>query len=132
MTQAGDKHRYKPLDKFHKISIHPTLGPVAVTTAGGLILAQSAETQTVSEWDSSEGLKQYPDVYYFPPEHVNFDLLVKSSTITYCPYKGYATYYSVRGGEKDVAWVYKSPYKQADALGDYIAFNDTKVRLHRQ
>ena len=38
-------------------------------------------------------------VYYFPQEDVRVDLLEESDHTTYCPFKGEATYWSVRVGD---------------------------------
>ena len=41
-------------------------------------------------------------VYYFPAEDVRAELLVGSDTVTHCPYKGEASYYSCRVGDRFV------------------------------
>jgi uncharacterized protein (DUF427 family) len=62
---------------------------------------------------------------YFPPEDVMTELLEPSSTSTYCPWKGDASYYNVVVGGKrldDGAWFYTEPYDAASAIKDYVAF----------
>lgn len=47
--------------------------------------------------------------YYFPPDSVNSELFVESDSHTTCPWKGLASYKSVKAGEKeysDGAWYY--------------------------
>ena len=39
-----------------------------------------------------------PPRYYIPPEDVRADLLVSTETQTGCPYKGFASYWSVEAG----------------------------------
>ena len=63
--------------------------------------------------------------HYFPPEAVNFDLLVDSPTTTKCPWKGTAYYYTIAvdGAEnKDAAWYYPAPKPEAAEIRDRVAF----------
>ena len=57
-----------------------------------------------------------PPRYYLPLSDVRMDLLVPSGTETHCPYKGKATYWSLRvGGEllPDLVWTYRTPFPEA-------------------
>ncbi|MCA1688711.1 MAG: DUF427 domain-containing protein [Actinobacteria bacterium] len=63
-------------------------------------------------------------VYYFPEEDVRRDLLEKSDHTTYCPFKGVASYWSIRGNKMD-AWYEedeqvfvhpRDPYHRVDIL----------------
>ncbi|PUZ29907.1 Nucleotidyltransferase [Chitinophaga costaii] len=63
--------------------------------------------------------------HYFPPEAVRKQFLQDSTTHTYCPWKGDASYYSllVNGAvNKDAAWYYPAPKDAAREIKDYIAF----------
>ena len=63
--------------------------------------------------------------HYFPPESVNKEYLTASNTITTCPWKGNASYYTVSiNGEsnKDAAWYYAEPKEAAKEIKNYIAF----------
>ncbi len=69
-------------------------------------------------------------VYYFPREEVRTDLLEPSERRTHCPYKGDASYWSVRVGERiaeDAAWSYPAPLDGAPPLADCIAFHWDKL-----
>lgn len=64
-------------------------------------------------------------VYYFPPADLRMDLLTATSHATYCPYKGDASYWSVKVGDKtadNAAWSYREPYPEVAAIKDYVAF----------
>ncbi len=63
--------------------------------------------------------------HYFPPDSVNKNLLKPSPTTTGCPWKGTARYYSVVVGDeenRDAAWYYSDPKKEAAEIKDHIAF----------
>jgi uncharacterized protein (DUF427 family) len=53
--------------------------------------------------------------------------LESSETLTYCAYKGRASYFSVPDGPADVAWTYREPLQDAKPVRDRIAFFDERV-----
>ena len=64
-------------------------------------------------------------VYYFPQEDVRMDLLEESDHTTHCPFKGDASYWSVRVGDEvaeNAAWSYPEPIDSARPLAGLIAF----------
>lgn len=63
-----------------------------------------------------------------PREDVTTALEV-SNTVTYCAYKGRATYYSVPGGAADVAWAYHEPLLDAVPVSGRICFFDEHVDM---
>jgi uncharacterized protein (DUF427 family) len=78
----------------------------------GVVLATSDDTVVV------EGN------HYFPRAAVSVEL-VESDTQTVCPWKGTASYYSVKVGEEvntDAAWYYPTPKDAAAEIKDRIAF----------
>ncbi|MEQ7873443.1 DUF427 domain-containing protein [Sphingomonas sp. ASV193] len=63
--------------------------------------------------------------HYFPRADVAIDKLVPSDTHSHCPWKGEASYYSVRAGgaeNRDAAWYYPEPKEAASQINDRIAF----------
>jgi uncharacterized protein (DUF427 family) len=73
-----------------------------------------------------------PPRYYIPPEDVRTELLVPSETNTVCPYKGIASYRSMRtNGEvvEDLVWYYPEPLPEAQKVKDHLCFYDEKVEL---
>ncbi|OCK85698.1 DUF427-domain-containing protein [Lepidopterella palustris CBS 459.81] len=68
--------------------------------------------------------------YYLPPTSINWTLLSKSDTETYCPYKGRANYYNVTvGGKeyKDIVWWYQYPTVESAAIAGALCFYNEKV-----
>jgi uncharacterized protein (DUF427 family) len=64
-------------------------------------------------------------VYYFPEEDVRMALLEESGHTTHCPFKGDASYWSVRVGNRvseNAAWSYPEPIDSAPPLAGYLAF----------
>ncbi len=54
-------------------------------------------------------------VYYFPRADVRMDRLVPTEHHTFCPYKGKASYWTIRVGDKsseNAVWGYPDPYRR--------------------
>lgn len=71
-----------------------------------------------------------PTRYYIPKADVRMDLLVPTSTVTQCPYKGKASYWSFRSGEKewkDIAWSYQFPIPECPKIEGMICFFNEQV-----
>jgi uncharacterized protein (DUF427 family) len=96
-----------------------------VVRAGQLTIAESTHAHALFE----TGL---PTRWYVPKVDVRMDLLVPSSTVTQCPYKGQASYYSLRAGDTsidDVAWYYPSPLPESQKIAGMVAFFPDRVSL---
>jgi uncharacterized protein (DUF427 family) len=64
-------------------------------------------------------------IYYFPEAEVRADLLEPTERSTRCPYKGEASYWSVRVGDRvaeNAVWSYPDPIESARPLAGYLAF----------
>ena len=106
----------------HPITIEPNTSRVVVTLAGQVI-ADTREALTLQE-------ASYPAVQYVPRKDVDMTLLARTSQVTYCPYKGDASYYSIPvGGERstNAVWTYETPYHAVAAIKDYVAFYPERV-----
>ncbi len=74
-----------------------------------------------------------PTRYYIPKQDVRLDLLEPSDRHTQCPYKGVASYHSVRvGGElyPDIIWYYPFPIAECPKIEGLLAFYNEKVDLY--
>jgi uncharacterized protein (DUF427 family) len=86
--------------------------------AGGEVVAESRRAVLLSE----TGL---PNRFYLPVEDVRRDLLELSATHTVCPYKGTASYRSLRtpaGVIADAAWCYPEPFDGVSAIRGQLCF----------
>ena len=86
--------------------------------------------------DSSRALvlheTRLPPAYYFPAEDVRMDLLARTEHTTHCPFKGNASYWSVKVGDKvaeNAVWAYEEPYREAEPIRGYLSFYRDKVSL---
>lgn len=69
-----------------------------------------------------------PLVFYIPRQDVALEQLSPSMTRTHCPYKGEASYFSVRdGATKDVAWSYEDPFDHMLIIKGHLAFYPDRV-----
>jgi uncharacterized protein (DUF427 family) len=102
----------------HPITVEPTRGRVTARI-GGTIVADTSSALTLRE-------STYPAVQYIPLADVDQSVLSRTAASTYCPFKGDASYYSVRipGGEvvEDVIWTYESPYPAVAEIAGHVAF----------
>jgi uncharacterized protein (DUF427 family) len=74
---------------------------------------------------SSDKIEIVEGNIYFPPGSVDRSYLKDSPTLSQCPWKGTAHYYtlSVAGAEnKDAAWYYPTPKDAAANIKDHVAF----------
>jgi len=69
--------------------------------------------------------KGHLPVYYFPPDDVRMDLLEPTDRHTRCPYKGEASYWTVRAGGREAAnaaWGYLDPLPERTDIKGHVAF----------
>ena len=114
-----------PRDPYTRIDILASSRHVRVDV-GGVTVAESASPRLLFE----TGL---PVRYYLPKPHVRLDLLIPSATVSHCPYKGQAEYWSVRapdGVHNDLAWSYRAPLPESQKVTGLVAFYNEKVDIH--
>jgi len=90
----------------------------------GVLLAESRRPLLLFE-------TTLPVRYYLPPDDVQIEL-VRSQTRSVCPYKGVATWWSGRIGDRvaeDIAWSYPSPVPENPRIAGLICFRNERVDL---
>lgn len=111
-------------DPYHRVDITRSSRHVRVSRHGEL-LADSRRPMVLFE----TGL---PPRFYLPPEDVRMELLTPTDTRTQCPYKGTATYWSVKAGDEvvaDLVWSYADPIPDARKITGLLSFFNEKVDL---
>jgi uncharacterized protein (DUF427 family) len=74
-----------------------------------------------------------PTRYYIPKLDVRMDLLEPTGTVTHCPYKGAASYWSLHVGDKtyrDFVWSYPRPIPEIPKIENLLCFYNEKVDLY--
>jgi uncharacterized protein (DUF427 family) len=67
----------------------------------------------------------HPVRYYIPREDIRPDRLIASDTASRCPYKGIASYWSVKAGDEiltDLAWSYRDPIAECPKIKGLVCF----------
>lgn len=111
-------------DPYSRIDVHKSTRHVRVMR-DGIVLADTRRSKILFE----TGL---PPRYYIPAEDVRSDLLVSSPTRTRCAYKGSASHWSVRVGDRvvdDLVWSYPEPQLDAKPVRDLLCFYQERVDL---
>ena len=115
-ANSGPGYRQHP---DHRLTTKPAGVRVQVKFKGELI----ADTRDAVEMKEGD----YPAVYYIPRKDVKMDRLVRSGHQTYCPFKGTASYYSLKNRAENAVWTYEKPYDEMSAIKEYLAFYPDKV-----
>jgi uncharacterized protein (DUF427 family) len=111
-------------DPYHRIDLRRTSRHIRVLLDGELL----AETErAVALFESN-----LPTRWYMPEEDVVAEL-ERSDQSSICPYKGEASYYSVRlpSGElaEDLVWYYPEPLLEASVIKGLVCFYNERVDL---
>ena len=109
-------------DPYHRVDVLNSSRHVRVIVSG----------ETVAETRNAKLLFEtgLPTRYYFPKQDVRMDLLESSTLKTRCPYKGIASYWSVKIGDqivKDIIWEYPNPVVECPKIKDLLCFYNERV-----
>ena len=113
-----------PRDPYHRVDILASSRRVEVEV-DGVVVADSDQPRILFE----TGL---PPRYYLPLSQVRLDLLRPSETVSHCPYKGTATYWTLDlAGRRydDLVWIYRSPLAESQKVAGLACFYNEKVDL---
>jgi uncharacterized protein (DUF427 family) len=112
-------------DPYHRVDVLNSSRHVRVEV-GGQTLADTRRPRLLFE-------TSLPTRYYIPKADVRMDLLVPNDTVSACPYKGRARYWSTGAGGtavKDVAWSYPAPIPECPKIEQLVAFFNERVDLY--
>jgi uncharacterized protein (DUF427 family) len=110
---------------YTRVDILPSSRHVRVEV-DGVTVAESASPRLLFE----TGL---PVRYYLPKTHVRMDLLAPTDSVSHCPYKGQAEWWSVRARDsvrEDLAWSYRAPLPESQKIAGLVAFYNEKVDIY--
>jgi uncharacterized protein (DUF427 family) len=113
-----------PRSPYTRIDILPSSRHVRVLV-DGQVVADSHQPSLLFE----TGL---PVRYYLPRGDIRMELFEPTSTHTQCPYKGTASYWTLRTKDRvleDVAWSYPDPLPESGRAAGLIAFYDDRVEI---
>ena len=111
-------------DPYHRIDTMPTSRHVRISLDGE-VLAETRRARVLFE----TGL---PPRWYIPREDVREELLEPSDHRTGCAYKGFASYLSVRLGDREeesLAWTYPDPRHEVVAIAGHLCFFNERVDI---
>lgn len=111
-----------PRDPYHRVDVHRSSRHVQVS-ANGTMIAESSAPAILFE-------TSIPDRFYLPPDAVRTDILVRSETITKCPYKGDGQHWHVKAGStiiEDACWSLTSPLGDALTIPRWFSFYTEKL-----
>jgi uncharacterized protein (DUF427 family) len=112
-------------DATHPITISPT-GKRVTVRIGGAVIAETDNALSLAE-------ASYPVAQYIPLADIDQALLERTTTQTYCPYKGDASYYTVNtpdgSKETDVIWTYEHPYPSVAEIAGHVAFYPDRAEI---
>jgi uncharacterized protein (DUF427 family) len=101
----------------HRVAIRPCEVRVRAVFQG--------ETVAESRWALIVEEDRHSPVYYFPRDDARMERMERTDHSTYCPFKGHASYWTLRVGERaaeNAVWSYEAPYDECLALAGYVAF----------
>ncbi len=114
-----------PRDPYHRVDVVSSSRHVKVVVEGQTV-AESSRPRLLFE----TGL---PTRYYLPKLDVRMDLMEPSTSTTACPYKGTASYWSLRVGDtlmKDLVWFYRAPIPECTKIENLVSFYNEKVDIY--
>lgn len=113
-----------PPNPYHRVDCRATMRRLRVEV-GGVVLVDTDDTTIVFETALAPKL-------YVAAAHVRTELLRRSTTTSYCNYKGWATYWSAvvdRTVVDDVAWTYDDPLPESMPIKGAFCFDAERVDM---
>lgn len=106
----------------HRVDLEPSERRVTVRF-NGETLVETCNALVLRETN-------HDAVLYFPRQDVRMELLERTDHVTFCPFKGEASYWSLAAGgrrEQNAAWSYEDPFDPVAGIKDHLAFYTDRV-----
>ena len=106
----------------HPITITPAKERVRVSF-NGKVIADTKRALVLQE-------ASYKPVFYIPRQDAQMALFERTTNATHCPYKGDASYYTIKvdGREAENAiWSYETPFPAMQEITGHLAFYPNRV-----
>jgi uncharacterized protein (DUF427 family) len=113
-----------PRDPYHRIDVRATSRRIEVSLDGQRL---ASSTNALALFEAS-----LPTRWYLPREDVEAELLPREGFETGCAYKGFASYYDVRVGDRvepALAWYYEDPLEDVRRITGRIAFFNERTDI---
>jgi uncharacterized protein (DUF427 family) len=123
--EEDDEVFVHPRDPYHRVDVLNSSRHVQVVV-NGEVVAETRRPRLLFE----TGL---PTRYYIPKLDVHLDKLEPTDSVTACPYKGQARYWSVRAGDqllKDLVWSYATAIAECPKIENLLSFYNERVDLY--
>ena len=114
---VNDVEAHEAIHRGYRFDVEPSSKHVRIVFNGETI-ADSVRTVIMRE-------TRLAPVIYVPREDVRMGLLHQTDLHTNCPFKGNATYWTVKVGGRaadNAAWSYEDPFEEAASIKEYLAF----------
>lgn len=115
-----------PKDPYKRIECLPSSREVRIEVDGNVV---ARSTNNIFLHETSLRTR-----YYLSPTSIlDWGMLVPSNTTTFCPYKGEASYYHLKVGDKDIKdaiWYYTYPTAESAAVQNRLCFYNEKVTVY--
>lgn len=122
--EEGRELVHYPPNPYHRVDCRPTKRRLRVSVAG-TVLVDTEDTVIVFETSLEPRL-------YVDPVHVRTGLLRRSDTLSYCNYKGFATYWSADVDGQvvgDIAWSYADPPPESLPIKGFLSFDPGRAEV---
>ena len=125
--EEGEEVVGHPRNPYHRIDCLGTDRRLQVEVSGA-VLVDTTDTLVLYETSLAPRLYVHPDA-------VRTDLLTRSPTTTYCPYKGTASHWTAVVGDvtvADVGWSYEDPVPEALPIRGMFSFYDGRADVRAE
>lgn len=111
----------------YRVDIHPINSTVEIEL-DDIVVCRTTSALEVLE-------THHRPVIYVPKSDIGPEYVHASDTETYCPFKGFASYWSLKVNDRrveDVFWFYAQPFDEVFKLAEYVGVYANRVDAIRR